>query len=347
MKTFDLNDHKILFTNDVQKNIEMMLDQLGEHFIVKDNKISFPTCIETIESILGKKLYVVRCNINERETFLYPFLINMFMERTEVTAENDCYIANIHKYENWSGTEIMNFVIHLLKLLNVNNVYIDDGTRVSCMKHDNDLSYFKLIEKRETYYERFGFKPIPHGWYYIYFKDNDDVKKHVNEIVDRINKVTCKEIRKQFKKLYEILKLIKKKGKYDDIKYYRLDFQSISFDVEQSNYVFKKSEMENETIKLIDNCEKIIMMLKVKDKLFVDLLKRLFYDDCENYFFIEQMLLHCQEGRFVGLEYNGEKIFLNYLNDFYLLRIIRGMRLKLNLETQTGGYENKCYDGCA
>ena len=156
----DLSKYHAL-SDSVQDNLKGLIKTHGNKFMIINDKIELPAKIELITSKYNTDLeYYSIMYDKPRNFWLLPFKID-FVDAHKIAINNNCYISNIHKTEEASGTDIMHTILKMLKLLRVNTVYIHDGTTIMCDGKEVDLSYYKLLEKGLTFYQKFGFKFFP------------------------------------------------------------------------------------------------------------------------------------------------------------------------------------------
>ena len=174
MKTLDiLKKHN--FTDNVQKNIKLLLKNYGNKFNIKYNKHILTV---KLYKNLDIKCYELCYDIDNRTYDLAPFKIT-FHDPTIVPSQlnNNSYISNIHKTEQITGSEMIEIALTINKMLNVKKTYIHDGTKIKCGTLEYDLSYMKLLEKNTTFYMKFGFKFKIAPYDFIRFNTNDE--KHI------------------------------------------------------------------------------------------------------------------------------------------------------------------------
>jgi hypothetical protein len=184
-------------SNDYMKNIKNLYKYFGKEFYIKYNNILFP-CILSIEKSFREesnskdKIYILKYKVDETYNAILPFSIRF---------DNiDTYVANIHKINNFSGSEMIKFVIHLLKLLKCDKVTISDAATVKCKDEEIGLSFLKLLEKGSTFYERAGFKLKSYE-----YNDTINIYKILDNILNNIKKIKIKEFIKPYKEFYKLL----------------------------------------------------------------------------------------------------------------------------------------------
>ena len=157
MKTFDLSI-KINFSNDVQRNLKILKKLYGKKFKIRTSKFTVPVILKKEKLLVdGITPYVLIYDIGIYEEKEYPFRI-LFSDGEPPELGNDVHINHIHKTDDISGSEMVNLVLEILKKLQVKYASIYDGTKINCGDSKMDLSFLKLIEKKRSFYEKFGFR---------------------------------------------------------------------------------------------------------------------------------------------------------------------------------------------
>ena len=314
MKTFDVLK-KYNFTDDVQNNIKLLLKKFGSKFYIKYKKHIIPVEIYKDTNL---KCFVLYYNIENRTYDLFPFKI-YFRDPLKTELNNNTYIANIHKTENISGSEIVEIVIAINKILNVEKTYIHDGTEIKCGTFNYDLSYMKLLEKNTTFYLKFGFKfitiPIPYDT--IRFNTNDEKYKYIIDLIAKCKKIKIITITKMYLKLLNLLNLIIKDQEY---KYLKIQLNSAHYD--PSNFWYK--ENASEAIMELINETKLMLELfnNVKYKYLYKFMIYLFNDKekCIKLDLINKCLIDSQRSKII---YKNIEINYSFLNNYKQLKQLR------------------------
>lgn len=285
-KTFNL-DKKHDFGDDVQDNIKKLINQYGENFTIKFNKIKIKVRMVELTSSNGIKFYALVYDEPKRTTDLFPLKI-YFIDNLLMEFNNNSYISNIHKIDGVSGTEMVKIALKINEVLGVRKTRICDGTSIECGENHYDLSFIKLLEKGETFYMRFGFKyEITNTEYYRWRFDNvDDLQDQINDTIKKIKKIKIDDIIKEYEELLEVIKRViieQNDGKLEIV----LSEYGAIFDKndEDLNTYYKKNP-ENDIKYLFEECYDVLKILKNFDEeTLAELLIRLFNDrhNCSKY----------------------------------------------------------------
>jgi hypothetical protein len=255
--------------------------------------------------------------VNEIYNALLPFSIKFNNIHT--------YVENIHKIDNFSGSEMIKFVIHLLKLLKCNKVKISDSATIKCKDNEIDLSFLKLLEKGSTFYERVGFKLKS-------YEDNDTINiyKILDNILNNIKKIKIKEFIKPYKEFYKLLnteidynKIIIKKFSYNNKSYNNFTLEN------------KKEIINNLFINSINIIFNIEYKLNTENKLNIEnniylskfLLNLIKINDCNTY---NNLLNNIIFQNIYYIKYNNKIYKFNiFINKLKIL--INYLKLEMNL----------------
>lgn len=308
----DLNNNIIYFNNNVQQNLNLIHKKYKNKFKIINNDIQLPVILE---KCFNSYLWAIKYDIKQRIMNNLPFYI-VFGDYRTFEKNNNCYIGSIHKYGNYSGTQIMNTLLKFLKLIEINDIYLTDGTTIECKIKNKkimlDLSYFKLIEKGQTFYQRFGFVPTFRNVY------QKSIFKNERNMTIELNKNL---------KLFKKLKCIDMKQKYDDIigimKEYNKQIILYKFDpytgnIKSDTYIEENDEKYPEIINIFSDISNVLNTTTIK---FSDLLIELFYEDCEKYHFLEKYILKYDD--IIGIKYKNNKKYLSFFSIIFKIRLIR------------------------
>ncbi len=264
----------------------------------------------------------MKYNIKDRKHFLYPFKIKFVS--IDNTTGNDAYIQNIHKTDKISGSKMMQIVIAILKKLKVKRAYLRDGTRVNCNNKKLDLSFFKLIEKGRTFYQKFGFKftvehcPFSENLY----ESEEQVQQLVHKKLDEFKSITKDELIKQSSNLIKLYTEIINDRGYDKAKIYLYH--------SEEPFLAPIDKNRDNIFENIRSYDTLIMILsKFKHKYFYQILIELFNSkECSDYDF---MMAYVIESRFYKVEYKSKKVIMKYLNLFDKLMAMRNLMVYVEL----------------
>ncbi len=315
MKIFDIENNDLKFKKyQLQKNILLLFNNFGRYFIIKYKNHELPFVLFKKTSLNNKrKLWTLQYNQRFINFDLIPVKIT-FSDYLTGDINNNCYINNINKLDDVSGSDLMTFVMLLLKKLYVKDVYIHDGTRVKCGDHKMDLSLFKLIEKKETFYMRFGFNIRRTQDLSVNFSSNKEFNKYLFKLIDRFRKIKNNEIHKKIKKILDIFGDINKDRKLLD----ELEIIKRSSN-KYSNFVYKK-DYKLKKIKDIQKNLKNMQKLIPKKGYLYETLNKYFNKECKKYIFILNNYLNYS---FIGIYYKKKKIQLNEVIMFQDLEYFR------------------------
>jgi hypothetical protein len=339
---FALDSDVIVFRDNVQENIDTLFRTFGGNFIIKSGDIELPSVLEKMYN--SDYWYIHFDGKDDNQELLYPYSI-IFGDNFTHERNNNCLLANIHKSRNLSGTDIMKIIIKFMQKINVENVYLSDGTKVSCDENNKfDLSLFKLIEKGKTFYQRFGFKFIPKSlWEKIIFKNENTVNRELSICLENINRLTCREIKKYYDDMCDIIRDIQRERDFDVTKIFTWNPTSHPKIVE-SEYYIESANNEQKCDELLKIYTELSNLLD-EDMLFRDFIIRAFNDktSCRVYSILEKNIIKSMNPSLVVcIEYKSRRVILSLLSDFFMLQTLRSMGFILNLKTQeqVGGNKN-------
>lgn len=318
MKTFDLSK-EYTFTDDLQKNLKLLKKLFGSKFYIKTSKYKIPVILE-YKSLKYKKKYYYQLsyNIGRRETELYPFQIDFI---TQFNVGNDAYIANINKTDKISGSNMINLVLEILKKLNTNIATLFDGTLVDCTEEIKmDLSFLKLIEKKKSFYEKFGFKyDIYSSYTKGFFNTNKDLYKKLHSDISKFRKIKISYYKKLYTEVINMISTIFIKQDYQNV-----DIKVAQIDMWDNDYFYKpKDENRSYLIELISSLENVLRIFNnSKNTLLYKLMIELFNDKkkCIDYGIIMKNIIN---NRLYLIKYKNKKITFDNLEIFNNIEYIR------------------------
>lgn len=327
MKVFDLNSNKIKFGNNVQNNIKILLNKLGRKFVIQDiikgKVIKIPALfVRTCGHI---PYYYLIYDIKDRNNALFPFKIDFISEKNIL--DNDCYIANIHKTDKISGTNMMNLVIKILRKLNVDTVYLHDGAAVEFSDGVLvDLTFYKLIEKGITFYQKFGFKFTINNNRYLIRKYGYD--KHLNKFIikyiDQFKKIKIQNIKKDYNKINNILNLVIANKDYDQLKIYKYNrIRPYLIDQKKNVQIVENMTAKVKTaIRILENSKK---------KYIYELLIDLWNTNQSDYIELDNII---NDSKYI-IKYHDMKIISKFNKILDMIYIIKN-RSTFTLQLRTG-----------
>ncbi len=283
-KIFDLSEYKqYKFTDDVQKNLRQLEKIFGKSFTIKWNKIMFPVILHT-KTFKSNDItfYEIYYDMPNRIHDLKPFSI-WFIDNKTLELGNTSYIANIHKTNDISGSQMMNFVLELQRALGVEKTILHDGATVNCDGSKMNLSYIKLLEKGKTFYMKFGFEHEidKSSWFVMRYKNEKEYKKDLDNTIAKIKKIKIDDIIKDYGDILDILVETTKTGDY---KNFNIKFVA---ETEFKNYDYYYADNPYFAIPIIfrDTFNVLHILNSSKDKYFYEFFIKLFNDKikCHDY----------------------------------------------------------------
>lgn len=322
-KTLDLNNLEKNNNNNVQTNLKQLIKKYGKKFKIMYNNLSIPVkIIRTIKKYnKNTNYYSLIYDSPNRLSFLYPLKIDFF-DFYESKKNNNCYLANIHKTDTISGTDIMLLAIDFLKKMGVETITLHDDSHITCEnKVSLDLSFFKLIEKNITFYQKFGFVFQPKYNIDIYnsFGDEKNINIAINDLIKQFRNIKLSYLIYSYQKILDLLFKVVKTQNFKDFKIF------IFHPTEP--FISQNKKKLFELIQEIDIILNIIM--PYEKKYLYELLIDLFYRKCWDYYILENFIL---TNNFYGVEYKNKKIFLKHVFIFFEIKRIKECPYKLTLQ---------------
>ncbi len=329
MKIWDLNDLSITknFTDNLQTNLKIAKRLFGERFHIADANIKMPALLYLLVEPHNKKLkyYNLIYDIKERNNWEFPFKIE-FLDRETLELNNNCYIANIHKTEEITGTQIVTTILKLLKLLKVEYITLHDGTRIDCGKREIDLSFFKLIEKGITFYQKFGFR-FTISEHSIHERMNFGKTENMDQILfsylKKFRKIKLKYYINAYNEILEILFEVLKNQDYENIKIYLYH--------PKRPFLIKKEETRSKVLALINEIDTTLRILVKSQRTYLyEILIDLFYKKCDDYLNIMSLILENNTFIITYKKKNVKLKNIDIINTLFFIRNASMFQLKLN-----------------
>ncbi len=288
MKVWDLEKKEIYKKNNLQNNLHTLFKKYGSNFYIKykDIKLFVHLYYDTLQYRDNQKVYFLEYYVKYFSDRLKPFKIK-FMDLLNKKINNNAEIFWIGKIDkdkynevnrNISGSEIVNITIEICKKLGVKDLYIRDNVMIECDKNKEQilLSPFKLIEKRQTYYMKFGFRAILTDDHKKYYKNinmlNKEVKKHIN----RIKRYKIKDFIFYYKKVINIILKNKKISEF-----YLLKNKPYIKNKKYFSYTIVKNK--DDYLKKYRDIYKMLLQEKKKSISLYKWLKEVFIKKCDIY----------------------------------------------------------------
>ncbi len=339
MRTIGLGDNtfwnSLHFTDKLQKNLGILYKKLGNRFNISYKRNMMPVFFTKEKSINGGNTYYfmkygVKTPVGDK---LYPFKIRMYYNIKNLKLEdvNDVYINNISAIDkddykgqkSINGSTIIEMVILLLKRLHVENAYLNDGASITCETEENiELTPFKLLEKRRTFYMKFGFIPLLNDLMLRdgRYKNINSFTKMVDKSIDRISKIDMKEVQSYIKKMIHLINTIYSHNDFENVDIYKSlpkKFENLKI-----NRIKNKDILERYRLSCID-LEKCMP----KSGNFMNWIKKIFYKSCKDY----KILLKVMKPMYSAILYKNKLYKIKYKTDFYNLEEYTNMDYQLKL----------------
>jgi hypothetical protein len=312
MNIFDLNNNdknRELFSEYFNDNIKILLNTFGTEFILKLKNIEIPVVmLEQTGKFSDNKYWYIKYSIWDRDQYLLPLKINLCNPFTYKT-DGVTYIANITKLHNVSGTNMMNIALKLLEILKSTKTYVWDAATVSCGLETMDLSFFKLLEKGKTFYQRFGFRFTIENIDNLKFnfKDDSTLQKTIFEYIDKLKKIKIEYIIKSYSIILSVLTNVINTQNYNKLNIYYY-----------SPYEPYKTSKITKRKKVLDIINEIDIILKITNTshntyLYQDMIYY-FYNDCKKYLDIMKYII---DNQIYMIKYDKKKYILKDVDIFY------------------------------
>jgi len=281
-KILDLNKISPLEQN-LQDNLVRLGRTYGKKFIIKNDSIELHSKLYLSE---GNHIeyFILKADVEKRYYPLYPFKIE-FYDSVNKEFNNNCYIANIHRTDKFTGTQIMETILKFLKMIGVEIAYLYDGARVVCGNDEMDLSLFKLIEKGQTFYQKFGFQIDVPEWQILRYGNAKNAEKVLIKSLKKFREIKIKDLIDLYKKTIILLSYVIVEQDYKN-----LDIMIDHYDEPYYTRPEMVRERCIETIKELDQLLEIFQVTQHKFlyKLFVDTVST----NCATYKVLEDYVIN-------------------------------------------------------
>lgn len=320
MKTLNLVKYNKFKKHQLQSNLEQLYKEYGMRFNIKYKRDTIP--IKMYKNYIHKQYYfTIQYYLVKRTSNLKPFLLQFYLKSDN--RKNDCYIVNISKIGNLSGTLIMKFILSLLTKIGVKTVYIIDGTTVDCGNDKMDLSLQKLLTQGKSFYQRFGFKykvSTQHSPYKFKIFNDTELESCLGNKISQFKKIKVETLINIYKNMLDLITLIIKSNSYHkvDIAYFDNDK---SDDVIYEMDKFKKEKCLN----IVCNITQILpILLKNSNQYLHQILGTYFTQNCKKYIIIVNNIIY---DNLLFIKYNKTKIMFPNKNLYQLIDYIRHLEL--------------------
>jgi broad specificity phosphatase PhoE len=316
---FDLQNININFSQNVQKNLEILYEQYGKEFKIKYNDLVLDVVLQEVTYSTNEfTVWLLRTKEQIAENYgFYVFCIH-FIDIKNMIKNNESYIANIHKSEKASGSDVVKFVLKLNEKLGVTKTYLHDGAQIDCKNNKYYLSLIKLLEKKETFYMKFGFKPIIFipDYTLASFLSQEKLYSKLDDIIDEIRKIKISDVIEEYTETKKLLEIIKKEENKKE-----MEIILTSGFLNENYSLYSKKEPYNSIDELLTECDTMINLLKKSKEKYLYLhLINIFKDkeQCVEYDSFSKYILDSQRYKII---YGAQEITNKYLYLFSLLPI--------------------------
>lgn len=328
----------------LQKNLYILHKKLGDHWMITYKSYEIPLFLEKIKSENGVlPIYLILYGAKQiKKNKLSPFKISLTYNPTgtkKINEMNDANIFNFHKIDKddypqqkpISGTTLMKILLIFLKKIGVNNVYLKDRAGFSCTNETNNhevlITPFKLIEKKRSFYEKFGFKPqLTHDMIqFLRYKNIQSFQKMIHASIKEIYHLQNKQIHLYLKRWIQFITKIYVSNDYQNVSIYK------SKPTKYSEKILDKNENKKIMDEYRDQCIQLESILPKKGYL-TEWLKKIFYSSCKDY----QLAMNVFKPNFRIMKYGKKTYLAKYKNDFWNLFNYLDMDFKLSLSAPNG-----------
>jgi hypothetical protein len=317
------NLQKLNLSNDLQTNLKKIYEKFGNNFQIKSSVINFNiNVIMTKEKMpYGLSYYSLYYNEPFRTTHLKPFQID-FLDIVNVKLNNKSYIANIHKTQNISGSDMVKLCLEINKYFGTKKTYLFDGSSVKCGSEELDLGLIKLIERKTTFYMNLGFKfavGLNIEWPYNRYTNETKLLNKVNKLVNNIRSIKISSVVSEYKKTLSLINkmIIDNYSKPIQIKINNSNHTQIDFYYKE-NPINSISEIFNESKQVLEILN--ISLIEPKNKYLYQLLIDLFKYDCDKYGILSKYIL---DNNRYSIQYGNQKIKRPYVISIAKLKQLR------------------------
>jgi len=329
MKIFDLSKEYKFIGKDVQKNISVLYKKFGKRFTIKYKKMKVPVSLyKRIFKHSGKTFFILEYYQTKRTEELKPFKIEFIDESSsDYKLNNTTYIANIHNTNEISGSQMVDLVVSIQRKLNVIKTTLFDGATIHCNNIEINLSFFKLIEKNRTFYQKFGFKYSTDGIWPLLkamFGNKKNVQKIMHNSLNLFKKIKISEYITKHKQVIDLISNIIKKQDY-----HKTDISSYDFFNNDPRYV-KSSKIEEHLIEQVGISNKVLKIcMNTKKKYLYQLLIELLNNKkCQEY---DTIMKYIVENNQYQIKYMKKTITFNYIKLFNIIGKLKQARFELEL----------------
>jgi len=305
---------------DVYSNIEFIIKTYGSRFNISYKKNIYPIKYFYKKNTNNEKINYLEYYEKKRKTLLKPFLLQFYSQVDELN-KNNCYIANIHKINDISGSNMMDFILYFLKKIDVYKCFIFDDTKVYCDNTPMDLSLQKLLFKNQSFYQRFGFKYFisnredPYKYKKI---SNKSIANNLQKKIKIFKNINVNELITLYIKSFNLLSNIVKNNDY---KYLEIGIYDDNF----NEIIYTNKDNQKEVSYLIECYLKLLPILfENKNKKLYNVLNNYFNNECKKYILLVNELFY---NKIYIIIYKNKKIIFSLRKLMDIIIYIRNLNL--------------------
>lgn len=257
---------------------------------------------------------------------LAPFLV-VFYDLTDYHYKDyNATIENIHKTDEYSGTQIVNTLLYFLKNIGVKRVVIGDDTHVNCNGTEVDLSLYLLLDRGMTYYQRFGFDTFikKNSSQWAEFGTKKNMKKALDICIKKLDTLKIKEVLDGYIKIFKLMsQVVLEQGyqhmtvlKYNKVLGYNNDIQIHPNDMSR----FVRNKISG-TIYMINALSSVNPKMSIREYII-----HAFHNNCTMFNEIIGGFIY---GKVYHIQYKKTKLINKYVEVFHTLYLIRNCVLEL------------------
>jgi F0F1-type ATP synthase delta subunit len=319
---FDLaQDFEIV--DNVEENLEKLEREYGNNFKIKFIDIILDVVLKkAISDINGVSSYVLYHEEEDRTNNLRPFLIN-FIDFITLEKGKNSYIWNIHRTKDVNGTNMVKFVLEINRKLGVQKTYLQDGAHVNCDEIEYDLSFFKLLEKKTTFYTSLGFEFEVNKIFSIgpmfRFNTERELTTKLNELIDQIKSIKIVDLIKEYQDTLDLITHIVKDNNQKNMK---IMLRRYNVPMHFNN-VYQKENPYGSINSLFNECIEMLNFLnKTQEKYLYKYLIEIFKDTqkCRQYNSFTRYIVENQRYKII---YGEKEITREYIILFQILNTIK------------------------
>ena len=333
MKTLDLNKDLGYKKGELQNNIKDLKKKYGMKFMIKYKKFKIPVKFKINHmKLLGFSYISLEYDIKKRTQHLLPFKID-FMDKTgnSYILNNKAHINEIHKTDKISGSNMVQFVLELLKKLGTVTATLYDGASVKCGNDTFVLSFFKYIEKKRGFYEKFGFKLTSRfsNRGKRTFPDNSTMYNLLYQRIDQFKKIKISYYINTYSKILDLICSVIKKQDFNKVDIALKDYIDVQSNNNNNSILYvKQSDVKSKLLNLVGEINSLFEVLKkTKHTFLYKLMIELFNDPkkCSGYkqindYIIGNELYMIKYGRNI-IKFDNLQIFSDINTIRYMARL--------------------------